>query len=123
MRPLQRPRNEALADILDQGLLCRDVPVFSVEIIRRLTGPNFQNLIDCFKKHLVAVGVEIAEQLGVRQQSAGAYTEDQTPVEHVIEHRHTGRDGGGMGVWNIQRPVSHPYCSGVGWDATVKSVA
>src|SRR5437899_3840406 len=98
MRPLQWSRNEPLADILDQSLLRRDVPVFSVEIIRRLTGPDIQNLVDGFKKHLVAVGVEIAEQLGIRQQSAGAYSENQTPVEHVIEHRHTCRDGGGMAI-------------------------
>ena len=116
MRPLQRPRDEALADILDQGLLRRDVPVFSLDIVRRLAGPDLQHLIDRFEKHLVAVGVEIAEQFGIRQQSAGADSENQAAVEHVIEHRHGGRDGGRMGVRHVDGAGAEPDLLGGGRD-------
>src|SRR6202022_864125 len=108
MRPLQRARNVSLADLFYQGLLRRDVPVFSVKIIGRLAGPDIQNLIDRLKKYLVAIGVQITEQFRVRQKSAGAYSENQTSIEHVIEHRHTGRDSGGMSVRHIDRAGSQP---------------
>ena len=45
-KPLQRPRDDSLADLPDQSLLRRDVPVFAREIIRRLAGPYLQHLVD-----------------------------------------------------------------------------
>src|SRR5258708_29968060 len=87
MRPLQRLSDKSLADILDQGFLRRDVPVFSGEIVRRFSRPDIQHLIDRFKKHLVAVGIEISAQLSVRQKPAGANSEYQAPLESMIEHR------------------------------------
>src|SRR3981189_141952 len=98
MRPLQRTRDEALADFLDQGFLRRDVPIFALKIVRWLAGPDLQNLIYRFEKHLVEIGIEIAEELSIRQQSAGTDPENQASVEHVVEHRQAGRDGGRMGV-------------------------
>jgi hypothetical protein len=51
------------------------ISVFRVEmfqylpwkIVRRFAGPDIQHLVDRFEKHLVAIGVEIAEQFRVRQ--------------------------------------------------------
>src|SRR5258705_7619251 len=103
MRPLQWPRNVSLADIPDQGPLRRDVPIFPLKILGRLGGPDIENLIDRFKKHLVAIGIEVAEQFRVREKSTGSYSENQTSLEHVIEHCHAGLDGGRMGVRHIDR--------------------
>ena len=89
---------------------------FPMKIIGRLAGPDIQNLIDRFKKHLVAIGIEIAEQLGIRQQSAGADSENQAAVEHVIEHRHGGRDSGRMGVRHVDRAGAEPDLPGGGGD-------
>src|SRR5437899_12793169 len=103
MRPLQWPRNVSLADIPDQGPLRRDVPVFPLKIVRRLAGPDIQNLIDRFEKHLVAIGIEVAEQFRVRQKSTGAYSENQSSLKHVIEHCHASGDNGRMGVRHVKR--------------------
>src|SRR5260370_38861954 len=80
MRPLQWLCDKSLADVLDQSLLRRDVPIFPLEIVGRLAGPDIENLIDRFQKHLVTIGVEIAEQLRIRQEPARAYAENQTPI-------------------------------------------
>src|SRR5216684_3593998 len=101
MRPLQRLCNKSLADILDQCLLRRDVPVLSLKIVRRLCGPDLQNLVDSLEEHLVAVGIEIPEQLRVRQKSAGADPENQTPAEHMVKHCHAGGYCGGVGVRHV----------------------
>ena len=60
-----------------------------------------QYLIDRFEEHRIAVGVEIAEHFRVRQQSARRNTEDETAIEHVIEHRDLRRDGGRMAVRHV----------------------
>ena len=93
---MQRTRDKALTDIFNQRLLHRYVPVFPVQIIRWLARPYFQNLIDRFQKHRVAVRFEIAENFRVGQQPAGADTEDQAAIEHMIEHRDRGRERGRM---------------------------
>src|SRR5258708_13413716 len=116
MRPLQWPRDVSLADIPDQGPLRRDVPVFSLKIVRRLAGPDIQNLVDRFKKHLVAIAIESAEQCRVRQKSTGAYSENPTSLEHVIEHCHAGGDGGRMGVRHVNRAGTQLDLLGSGCD-------
>ena len=66
MRPLQWARNEALADVFDQGLLNRYVPELALQIIWRLARPDLKHLIDRLQEHGVPVGFEIAEHFCVR---------------------------------------------------------
>ena len=91
MRALQRLWQEALADIGQEMPLADDVPVFAAQIVGRLAGPDRQHLIDAFQEHGVAVGIEIAEHLRVRQQAARRNAEDEPAVEQMIEHRDFGR--------------------------------
>src|SRR3979490_1218574 len=106
MRPLQRARDVSLANLLDQSFLGRDVPVFSLQIVGRLAGPDIQDLIDSLKKHFAAIGVEIAKQFRVRQKSAGTDPKNKPSVQHVIEHGDAGRESGWMGVLPIERAGS-----------------
>ena len=101
MRPLQGAWDETLADILDQGLLNRYAPIFALQIIRRLAGPDLKHLIDRFQEHRVPVRFEITEDLRVRQQPAGADTEDQAAIEHVVEHRNRGSNRSRMRVRHV----------------------
>src|SRR6187399_2638359 len=101
MRPLQRPCNEALTDIFNQGLLYRYIPILALEIIWWLARPDLKDLIDRLQKHRVAVGIEIAEHFRVRQQPAGADTKDQATIEHVVEHCDRGGQRRRMGVRHV----------------------
>src|SRR5207302_7949040 len=93
-----------------------DVPVFPLKIVRRLAGPDIQNLIDRFEKHLVAIGIEVAEQFRVRQKSTGAYSENQSSLKHVIEHWHVSGDNGRMGVRHVNRAGTQLDLLGGGCD-------
>ena len=101
MRPLQRARNETLADVFDLGLLNRYVPELALNIIGRLAGPDLKHLIDRLQEHGIPVGIEIAEHFRVRQQAAGADAEDQASVEHMVEHRDRGCNRSRMRVRHV----------------------
>jgi hypothetical protein len=106
MRALQRLRNKALADIAQVMLLHADVPVFSLQVVRRIVLPDVQDLIDRFEKHRVAVGIEIAEYFRIREQSARRDSENETAIEHVVEHRDLCGDGRGMAIGHVHRAGS-----------------
>src|SRR5256714_15211321 len=109
MRLLQGLCYEPLADMRNQRLFRRNAPVFSLDVVRRLARPDIQHLINRFEKHRVAVGVEISEQFRVGQQPARTDAENQAPIEHVIEHRHTGGGGGRVSGWAVYGAGPKPF--------------
>jgi len=67
MRLLQRFRQKTLADLRHRLLLDPDGPVLAFDVVGRLARPDLQHRVDGFEEHGIAVGVEIAERLGVGQ--------------------------------------------------------
>ena len=76
----------ALPQLRHELTLDVDGPVLAIQVIRRVVVPDRQHLVDGFQEHLVAVGVEVAECLGVRQQATRADAEQEAAVEHMVEH-------------------------------------
>ena len=103
VRGLQGLRQDALADVLDQGAPRAHFPVLALEVVRRRTGPDRQHHVDRLDEHRGAVLVEVAEGLGVGQEPAGTDAEVEPPVEQVIEHRNLGGHRGGVGVRHVHR--------------------
>ena len=100
---MQRAGNYALANVFDQSPFDRDIPIFALQIIGRLAAPDIEDLIDRLDEHGIAVGVEIAEDLRVGQQSARAYSKYEAAIEHMIEHGHGCRDRRRMAVRQVDR--------------------
>ena len=103
MRLLQGLGQIALPEIEHQLAVDHGVPIFPYDPVRRLARPDLQHLVDAFEEHRVAVGVEIAEHLGVRQQPAGRDAEDEAPVEQMVEHRGIRRHRRRMIVRHVDR--------------------
>ena len=55
------------------------------------------------------VRIEVAEDLGIGQQAAGADAEIQPAIEQMIEHRDLDRDGRGMAVRQVDRAGAEPH--------------
>ena len=60
-------------------------------------------MVDAFKKHGLAVTVEVFKHLHVRRQAARADADNQPPFQHVIEHGDVGGEGGRVAVGKVQR--------------------
>jgi hypothetical protein len=89
------------ADLGPQRLHRRDGPVFPLQVDRCRSGPQRQNMIDRFREHVVAVGIQQSECLGVRAKNACADAEDESPFEQVVEHRRIRGHHDRMGVRKI----------------------
>ncbi len=88
MRILKRPGDDALADFGDHGARGGDIPEFAFEIVRRIPAPELEHHVDALDEHGGAVVVQVPEYLGIRQETARADPEIESPVQHVIEHGH-----------------------------------
>src|SRR3954453_18102238 len=101
MRQLQGSRQIALTEIGHEMFLEHHVPVFALDAIGRIALPDLQHLVDAFQKHRVAIGIEIAERLGVRHQAARRDAKDEAAIQHMIEHRDVRRDCSRMIVRHV----------------------
>ena len=68
-----------------QGALSGEVPVLALAPIGRLARPDGEDMVDRFDQHGGAVGVEIAEDLGVRAQPARADAEHEAALEQMVD--------------------------------------
>src|SRR5262245_44716619 len=103
-RPASAARlwHDANAEWLADRFLDREAPKLAVELIRRALRPDALDERDRLEHHALALaGVRNIEQLVVRRQAAGADTEDEATLAHVIELRDLRRDHGGMAVRQI----------------------
>ena len=109
MRALQRPGDHALADFRNQRARGRELPVFARDVVGRRAAPQREHGVDALEEHRVAIGVEIAENLGVGQQAAGADPEIEPAVEQMVEHRDLHRDMGGMAIGQVHGAGAEPH--------------
>ncbi len=104
MRLLQRLDDVAETDLRPQRLCRGNVPVFAGEIVRRLARPQRQHMIDGFREHGAAIGIEQFQRLGITAQNAGADSEKKPPVQQIVDQSRLGGDQQRM----AERQVRHP---------------
>jgi len=89
------------ADLGPQRLDGRNGPVFSLEIDRCRACPQREDMVDRFREHVVAVGIEKSERLGVGAKDASADAQDEPAFEQIVEHRRVRGHDHGMAVRKI----------------------
>ena len=65
VRALEGPHDEALANVGDHGFGDRHIPKLTLNVIGGLRVPNFEDGVDGFHKHGIAIFAEVAKHLGI----------------------------------------------------------
>src|SRR5690606_7389478 len=86
MWQLQWLRYEALPYLGHHRAPRGDLPVISLQVIRRLRPPELEHHVYGFDEHRRTIVIKIAERLRIGKQAAGRNAEVEAPIEHVIEH-------------------------------------
>ena len=100
------------ADFGPQRLDGRDGPVFSLAIDRCCACPQREDVVDRFREHVVAVGIEQSERLGVGAKDASADAQDEPAFEQIVEHRRVRGHDHGMAVRKIDHGRSDFHLRG-----------
>ena len=98
---LERLGNRAKTDFRELGLACRNVPEIAGQVVRRLTRPDIDDVIDGFDKHGIAVDAPDAERFGIGFKRARADAEDEPAFEQMIHHRCLRGDKNRVGMGQI----------------------
>ena len=75
------------ADLGPQLPTVEMVQYFPLRSIGAVPAHSARMLIDRFREHVVAVGIEKSQRLGVGAKDAGANAQDEPAFEQIVEHR------------------------------------
>ena len=106
---LERLCDDALADLFHRRSFGGDLPETSVDGVRRAAAPDLQHCVDSLDEHRISVCVEIAENFGVREESARADAKIESAIEHVIQHRDLPGNRRRMTIGQVDGSCAEPH--------------
>ncbi len=109
MRLLIRLHHAAEPDLGPARFGGGNIPILSGQIVRRLAGPQCDDMIDRLGEHGVTIGIEQLQRFHVGAQHAGANAEHQAAFQQVVDHRCLGGDQERMAERQIRNRRAEPY--------------